>query len=701
MQVYAPGTLIASRYEVASRPLMGEIGLVYFCLDRQEDRPVALKTLRPEYLPDHAARDRFLREGAVWANLGAHPHIVRCYGVEGGGPDGAYLVLELVAKGQGCLDASLRSCLAPGCPLPLQTALFFAIQIARGMCHAVERIPGFVHRDLKPENIFVGGDRSPGTKANRVRVSGFGLLSALRVSQPITDSAMRVIPGVLHRTYLSQDVVGTPLYMAPEVWWKRPTTTATDVYALGCILCEMLTGEVAAEGDTFFQVGAAHCKGLVASAARKLPPEVRDLAARCLAYAPTQRYNSWADVEADLTAVFQRTGGYSLPAALPAATLTHSERVSKGWSYNEIGAAYLDLGQADLALKCLEQARAIGDIEREFFLQAAALSNLGLTHTALGNAERVIGCYEQALAVCQATWDRRSEATILGNLGNTYTALGKAQRAIETYERALAVLRELADRGGEGQVLNSLGGAHWQLGYAHDAIAYYEQALAIARETGDRREEGLALANMGTAHRDMINPAHAIDYYEQALAILGKIGDPRAEANLLGCLGLAYNTLGDPQRALACYAQALATWRRIGDESGQAMESFNMALIYRQESDLAGALPHAQEAVRLYERIGHAEHARRAQRLLAQLQRGGTANEAIYDEVRQAFKAFLRADSPRAMRRAAAQFSLIAYPKFLVFAEQFSAQPVRPKLKQMLQQRLAWLRQVVQRSTDG
>lgn len=82
MSIYPPGSIIANRYEVAGRPLMGGMGIVYLCLDHKEYRPVALKTFRPEYLPDRTVRDRFLREGIICLELGRHHHIVRCYGVE-------------------------------------------------------------------------------------------------------------------------------------------------------------------------------------------------------------------------------------------------------------------------------------------------------------------------------------------------------------------------------------------------------------------------------------------------------------------------------------------------------------------------------------------------------------------------------------------------------------------------------------------
>ena len=96
---YKPGDKISGRYEVASLPKMGGMGIVYFCMDKKEDRPVALKTFRPELLSDRNARDRFLREGSTWLSLSTHPNIVHCYSIERDG-DGTeiYLVLELIAK---------------------------------------------------------------------------------------------------------------------------------------------------------------------------------------------------------------------------------------------------------------------------------------------------------------------------------------------------------------------------------------------------------------------------------------------------------------------------------------------------------------------------------------------------------------------------------------------------------------------------
>jgi serine/threonine protein kinase len=165
-------------------------------------------------------------------------------------------------------DASLRSWL--GAPMPVGQALLFALQIARGLQYAAEKIPGFVHRDLKPENVLVGVDKLAGTEVNRLRVTDFGLAAVLQKgsdqlqldSDPVSmNSGHASALLAVSRTQLTHGVVGTPLYMAPEQWKGEPVGVYTDVYALGCILYEMLTGQRAAVGKNISELQAAHCTG--------------------------------------------------------------------------------------------------------------------------------------------------------------------------------------------------------------------------------------------------------------------------------------------------------------------------------------------------------------------------------------------------------------------------------------------------------
>ena len=300
MNIYPSGSIIANRYEVVQGPaekhsLAGGMGLVYLCMDHQENRPIALKTFRPEFLPDRAARDRFLREGATWVDLGRHPNIVRCYNIDhiGHGRE-VYLALELVSQEQGHRDASLRSWLDQ--PIPLEQTLLFILQIVRGMKHAHMKIPGFVHRDLKPENILVGRDKIPSLGANRLRVTDFGLANILSISKAQSSFNLgdKTRPRHnLRRTQLTYGIVGTPLYMAPEQWKAGEIGVYTDIYALGCILSEMLTGKQTVFGNDLNSLEQAHCAGQVQVLPSSFPAVIRDLVDNCLQVSSEKRYQDW------------------------------------------------------------------------------------------------------------------------------------------------------------------------------------------------------------------------------------------------------------------------------------------------------------------------------------------------------------------------------------------------------------------------
>jgi tetratricopeptide (TPR) repeat protein len=671
MKTYPPGTRIG-QFEVAGHPLMGGMSIVYVCLDHQENRPVALKTFQPQFLPDRAARDRFLREGTAWVDLGPHSHIVRCYGVfQPGNSIEVYLVLELVAKEQGHDDASLRSWLAPGQPLPVEQALLFALQIARGMRHATEKIPGFVHRDLKPENVLVGADRLSGTDVNRLRVTDFGLVTVLQEADGQTSEVLQPSELSVERTQLTHDVVGTPLYMAPEQWRGESVSTATDIYGFGCILYKMLVGRHAVAGRTVEALQRAHCAGNVRPLPHGLPVGVRALVTRCLALEPGRRYREWEEAESALMAIYAAVAGQAAPKPEPRRALDRAERVAVGGSYNVIGGSYLEIGKAEVAARYFGRALEVGRTEGERRLEGAALGDLGNAYAALGDAYRAIECCEQALVIARETGDRHAEGSDLNNLGEAYRALGDVRRAIGYYERHLDIAHEIGDRKGESASLGNMGSAYADLGDFRRAIAYYEQSPAIGRKIGDRRGEGHALGNLGVAYKNLGNLRRAITYYEQSLAVKREIGDRRGEGNSLGNLGEAYRLLGNARRALGyqkqalaihreigdrrregavlgnmgsahiqlgdvhraieCYEQALAIDREVGDVAGIAIESFNMAILYSRLGKASRALELAQEAARIYTQIGHAEYAQRAHELAARLKarRGaGAGNQA-------------------------------------------------------------------------
>ncbi len=153
------------------------------------------------------------------------------------------------------------------------------------------KIPGFVHRDLKPENILVGADRTYKGKISRVRVTDFGLVSVLQdaYESGFEDSGTdtRFAPG---RTQLTRGIVGTPHYMAPEQWEGGKLTVRTDIYAFGCILYEMLSGQPAVEGKSTDALVTGHCKGKIQPMPSEVPKVVIGIVTQCLSKRADTRY---------------------------------------------------------------------------------------------------------------------------------------------------------------------------------------------------------------------------------------------------------------------------------------------------------------------------------------------------------------------------------------------------------------------------
>ena len=617
MPFYPSGTRIAGRYEVAGRPLIGGMGIVYFCFDHQEQRPVALKTFKPEFLPDRAARERFLEEGITWVRLGKHPHIVRCYQVFNDSPrPEVYLALELIAKEEGRRDASLRAWIIPGQPLPAEQALLIALQIVRGMRHAAETLPGFVHRDLKPENVLVGADRLSNAAINRVRVTDFGLVKGLRAEQAPAAGATDLTTAATRLTRVGA-LLGTPAYMAPEQWEGADVSVQADIYALGCVVGEMLTGRLLVQGGTLDALRRAHQDGEAWAAVRVVAlPTLRDFLAGCLATEPGGRYRDWAMLETALAAVYSRVVGWPTPPVEAGGALNRAERVAAGWSFSDIGASYLAMGNAKAALDYFEHARQAGLAEGERQLEAAGFTHLGGAFIQLGNAQRAVEFYEQALGIHRRIgamfteghpeWKaaRHGESTDLTGLGLAYADLSDARRAIGYYEQAVAISREIGDRGGEGYDLGNMGNAYLELGDARRAIGCYEHALTIRREIGDQRGEGNDLTNLGNAYAELGDVRRAIGFYEKALVIHQEIGDRSGEGYDLGNLGEAHRRLDETQLAIGYFEQALAIHQEIGGRMGEGIARSNLGTSYAQLGDAHRAIGFHEHALVIRSEIG-------------------------------------------------------------------------------------------------
>jgi serine/threonine-protein kinase len=290
-------------YEIQAAIGAGGMGEVYRATDTSLGRQVAIKVLPDAFAQDAERLARFEREAKTLAALN-HPHIAAIYGFERSSSTQA-LVMELV-EGE-----DLSAVIARG-PIPLADALPIATQIADALEAAHEQ--GIIHRDLKPANIKV---RPDGT----VKVLDFGLA---KLNDPKVPNDPNV-PNALSPTITSPAmmtgvgmILGTAAYMSPEQARGRAVDKRADIWAFGCVLFEMLTGQRAFAGDDVAEtLGAViHKEPDWSLLPGGLPAAVRTYVRRCLQKNPRQRLDSAQAMRLALEGAFD-TAASSAPVALP------------------------------------------------------------------------------------------------------------------------------------------------------------------------------------------------------------------------------------------------------------------------------------------------------------------------------------------------------------------------------------------------
>lgn len=305
--------LAAGRYRVERVLGQGGMASVYLAHDEQLHRPVAAKVLHGGLARDQVFRERFLREARLAAGL-SHPNVVQVF--DAGEDDGGlYIVMEYVA------GRTLADELAADGPLPPDRAVRLILQACAGLAHAHEA--GLVHRDVKPHNLLV---RPDGT----LKVADFGIARAVEAA-PLTEIGT---------------VLGTAAYLAPEQAAGEEATAASDVYALGAVLYEALTGRTPYVFSTLAEL-AAKQRNEPVTPVRELVPEVpqalEDVVMRCLARNPDYRPATAGELAAGLTAASGEPTTLSLPQA-PAAPRRRGHRRRGAWIVLGAGLGAIGVG---------------------------------------------------------------------------------------------------------------------------------------------------------------------------------------------------------------------------------------------------------------------------------------------------------------------------------------------------------------------
>jgi eukaryotic-like serine/threonine-protein kinase len=266
------GDVIAGRYELVELIGRGGMSSVWRSHDRLLDRTVAIKVLHEQYTTDEEYVERFRREARSVAQL-SHPNIVTVIdrGEEGGRQ---YIVFEYV-EGE-----NLKQLIRRSGPLPVRDAVLLGLQMARALGFAHDR--GLIHRDVKPQNVLLNENE-------QAKMTDFGIARSVDVD------------GVT----ITGTVLGTSEYIAPEQARGQRVDALTDVYSLGVVLYELLTGDVPFQGENFVAIALRHVNEPVPSVLDRrpdVPPRLAMAIERAMAKRPEDRFASMDELVAELEA---------------------------------------------------------------------------------------------------------------------------------------------------------------------------------------------------------------------------------------------------------------------------------------------------------------------------------------------------------------------------------------------------------------
>ncbi|HEY0456200.1 MAG TPA: serine/threonine-protein kinase, partial [Verrucomicrobiae bacterium] len=532
-------------YELIEEIAHGGMGVVYKARQLSLNRLVAVKMILAGKLASGLAIERFQNETEAAAQLD-HPNIVPIFEV--GQHDGLHYFSMKLVEGRNLAQA------IGGQPMELGRAVEIMIKVARAVHYAHQR--GILHRDLKPANILLGADDEP-------HVTDFGLAKLLEKETSLTQS---------------MEIMGSPAYMAPEVAMGRAkqATTAADVYSMGAVLYEMLTGRPSFEGESYTDI----LRKLVEeepksprSLNRQVDPDLQTICLKCLHKDAAARYGSAEQIVQEL--ILWKTG-----KPIAARAIGNGERfwrwckrkpaLAATGAFAALLLVVISIG-GPIALWRINQAKSKADLAAK-----QAVSEKKVAQTELSRSREIVRFLKEMLAnvgpsvalgrdtvllreildntakriTAELTNQPAIEAELRSTLATTYTDLGEYKVAEEMLRRAITISTKLYETNSlfEADEWHQLGG-----------VLYYQNKLSPAEAAYGRSSDiyqrlvGTNSVEMAGNISSMANLREKQDKFEEAeklsrtaLALKEKFFDRKSPdiatalcnlANLLGKLG--------------------------------------------------------------------------------------------------------------------------------------------------------------------
>jgi serine/threonine protein kinase/Tfp pilus assembly protein PilF len=575
-----PGEVLAGRYRLGEEVGRGGMGVVYRAQDEQLGIRVALKVLRPELADDPRLVERFRRE-IVAARQVTHRNAVRIHDI---GRDGDLLFLTMDFVEGPSLQALLRK----ERPLDPERAAGITRQLALALEAAHEA--GIVHRDLKPGNVLV-------EPSGRACISDFGLARS---------------PGA-HDLTRTGMIVGTPAYLSPEQAHGAPVDRQSDLYALGLLLFEMLTGDLPAPE----KLAAAHeTRTFRRRLGGEIPSYLGAIVQRLLQPDPAQRFQSAGEVVAALDlrrAPASPRRRFYLGAALglpiltivlaaawetlprhPPSALASSPIVARPVTSSS-PEALRDYSQGVEHLLRHDHAAAAPLLER------AVTADPGFTAAWIGlaRARSSGGQSREALeAARQAVRSLPPASPDSGRL--SWEARALEARLEGEPQKAREILAELVSRSPEDvEARVDLAEACGEAGDLKAAIDHLQKVIAA---DPDHPRAWLLLAKHSILAGDGRRAVN--EYLIRALVIQDRLGSEPGQAEVHNALGVAWHDLGELDQAAESYKRAAEIRRRIGDRRGLAASLRNLAAVDAVRGQQERAEERLAEAMQIVERLG-------------------------------------------------------------------------------------------------